>query len=147
LLVVPTHRAFCVDIPPAVMIEPVVADVASVVRVELMPAAAVTRPTSWLVVPTHRAFCADIPPAVIIDPVVADVASVVRVELTPPAAVRRPLRAVVPVTARALVPSVAPPSAKDVPVAAPSAGVVSVGLALNTRLDEVVPVVPVAAFR
>ena len=36
---VPTHSAFCVDIPPAVIMEPVVADVASVVRVELMPCA------------------------------------------------------------------------------------------------------------
>jgi hypothetical protein len=43
LLVVPTNRAFCVDIPPAVMIEPVVLDVASVVRVELMPCAKGTR--------------------------------------------------------------------------------------------------------
>jgi hypothetical protein len=41
--VVPTHRAFCVDIPPAVMIEPVVADVASVTSVELMPCAKVIR--------------------------------------------------------------------------------------------------------
>ena len=40
----PTHRAFCIEMPPAVMIEPVVADVASVVRVELTPAAAVSRP-------------------------------------------------------------------------------------------------------
>ena len=39
VLVVPTHRAFCVDIPPAVMIEPVVADVASVTSVELTPCA------------------------------------------------------------------------------------------------------------
>ena len=37
LLVVPTNRAFCVDIPPAVMIEPVVVDVLSVVSVELTP--------------------------------------------------------------------------------------------------------------
>lgn len=44
LLVVPTHNAFCVLMPPAVMIEPVVADVASVVRVDETPAAAVTRP-------------------------------------------------------------------------------------------------------
>jgi hypothetical protein len=43
LLVVPTNRAFCVDIPPAVMIEPVVLDVASVTSVELMPAANGTR--------------------------------------------------------------------------------------------------------
>ena len=42
-LVVPTHRAFCVDIPPAVIMLPVVADVASVVRVELMPWAKGTR--------------------------------------------------------------------------------------------------------
>ena len=41
--VVPTHRAFCVDIPPAVIMEPVVAEVASVVSVELMPAANGTR--------------------------------------------------------------------------------------------------------
>ena len=39
VVVVPTHRAFCVDIPPAVKIEPVVADVASVTSVELMPCA------------------------------------------------------------------------------------------------------------
>jgi hypothetical protein len=80
---VPTYRFFCVDIPPAVMIEPVVLLLASVVRVELMPASAVTRPTSLLVVPTHRAFCVDIPPAVMIEPVVLDVASVTSVELMP----------------------------------------------------------------
>ena len=39
LLVVPTHRAFCVDMPPAVMIEPVVADVASVTSVDDTPCA------------------------------------------------------------------------------------------------------------
>lgn len=43
LLVVPTHRAFCIEIPPAVIMEPVVADVASVVSVELMPNANGTR--------------------------------------------------------------------------------------------------------
>jgi hypothetical protein len=43
LLVVPTHRAFWVLIPPAVMIEPVVALVASVTSVELMPCAKGTR--------------------------------------------------------------------------------------------------------
>jgi hypothetical protein len=37
--VVPTHRAFWDDIPPAVMIEPVVELVASVVSVELTPSA------------------------------------------------------------------------------------------------------------
>jgi hypothetical protein len=37
LLVVPTQRAFWVLMPPAVIIEPVVADVASVVRVDEMP--------------------------------------------------------------------------------------------------------------
>ena len=50
----------------------------------------------------------------------------------------------VPVTARALPPSVAPPSASDVPVATPSAGVTSVGDVENTKLVEVVPVVPAA---
>ena len=39
VVVVPTHRAFWQLIPPAVMIEPVVADVASVVSVELTPCA------------------------------------------------------------------------------------------------------------
>jgi hypothetical protein len=43
LLVVPTNRAFWQLIPPAVMIEPVVVDVASVVSVELMPCAKGTR--------------------------------------------------------------------------------------------------------
>ena len=43
LLVVPTHNAFCVEMPPPVIIEPVVADVASVTSVELMPCANGTR--------------------------------------------------------------------------------------------------------
>lgn len=37
-LVVPTHRDFCVEIPPAVVMLPVLAEVASVVSVELTPA-------------------------------------------------------------------------------------------------------------
>jgi Fe-S oxidoreductase len=40
---VPTHSAFCVDIPPAAVIEPVVALVASVVSPELRPCANGTR--------------------------------------------------------------------------------------------------------
>ena len=43
VLVVPTHRAFCIEIPPAVMIEPVVADVASVTSVDDTPCAKVIR--------------------------------------------------------------------------------------------------------
>jgi hypothetical protein len=43
VVVVPTHRAFCIEMPPAVMIEPVVADVASVTSVELIPCAKGTR--------------------------------------------------------------------------------------------------------
>jgi len=62
LLVVPTHRAFCVDIPPAVMIEPVVVDVASVVRVEDTPPAAVSRPLSAVVPVTARALVPSVAP-------------------------------------------------------------------------------------
>lgn len=72
------------------------------------------------------------------------VVSAVGAKLSP---VTLPLMFAVPVTASALLPMVAPPSASDVPVATPSAGVTSVGDVENTTLVEVVPVVPVAAAR
>ena len=55
-----------------------------------------------------------------------------------------PVIFVVPATDNAFAPNVAPLSAKDVPVAAPKAGVTSVGDVENTRFVEVVPVVPEA---